>query len=94
MRNPNKVRALIFAFSSGNPVAFHAADGSGYAFLSDQVLTLDKLNPQVASRAVTPFSQWRRYGEQRQVLMQRELDRIIGTEGLSRDVHEVVAKSR
>ena len=94
IRNPNKVRALIFAFCSGNPVAFHAADGSGYTFLADQVLTLDKLNPQVASRAVTPFSQWRRYGEQRQALMQRELDRIIGTEGLSRDVHEVVAKSR
>ncbi|TAL07248.1 MAG: aminopeptidase N, partial [Porticoccaceae bacterium] len=38
LRNPNKVRAVIGAFSAGNPVNFHRADGAGYAFLVEQVL--------------------------------------------------------
>ena len=37
IRNPNKVYALIGGFR-GNQVRFHAADGSGYAFLADFVL--------------------------------------------------------
>ena len=49
IRNPNKVYALIGAFSAGNHVRFHAADGSGYAFLADQIIALDALNPQVAA---------------------------------------------
>src|SRR5205807_269044 len=36
---PNKVYALIRGFAS-NHVRFHAADGSGYAFLADQVVGL------------------------------------------------------
>ena len=93
IKNPNKVRALIGAFCSGNPLAFHAADGSGYRFLGDQVLVLDKLNPQIASRLVTPFSQWRRYGEARQGLMREQLQRIVETDGLSPDVSELAGKS-
>jgi len=93
IKNPNKVRALIGAFCSGNPVGFHRADGSGYAFLAEQVLTLDKLNPQVASRMVTPFSQWRRYDTARQGLMQAQLEAILAADGLSTDVQELASKS-
>ena len=93
IKNPNKVRALIGAFCAGNPLAFHAADGSGYCFLADQVLALDQLNPQVASRMVTPFSQWRRYDQQRQGLMHQQLERIVATQGLSPDVSELASKS-
>jgi aminopeptidase N len=93
IKNPNKVRALIGAFCAGNPVAFHRADGPGYAFLAEQVLTLDKLNPQVASRMVTPFSQWRRYDAGRQGLMQGQLETILAADGLSPDVQELAGKS-
>ncbi|KAK8935102.1 hypothetical protein KSP39_PZI013278 [Platanthera zijinensis] len=67
LRNPNKVYSLIGGFC-GSPVNFHAKDGSGYKFLGDIVLQLDKLNPQVASRMVSAFSRWRRYDEGRQAL--------------------------
>ncbi|MQL77478.1 hypothetical protein Taro_009889 [Colocasia esculenta] len=67
LRNPNKVYSLIGGFC-GSPVNFHAKDGSGYQFLGDIVLQLDKLNPQVASRMVSAFSRWRRYDESRQAL--------------------------
>ncbi|PWZ52569.1 Puromycin-sensitive aminopeptidase [Zea mays] len=67
LRNPNKVYSLIGGFC-GSPVNFHAKDGSGYKFLGEIVLQLDKINPQVASRMVSAFSRWRRYDKTRQAL--------------------------
>lgn len=93
IRNPNKVYALIGGFAGGNPVRFHDAGGGGYRFLADQVLTLNRLNPQVASRMVKMFARWRKYDPQRQALMRAELERIVGTPGLSRDVFEIASKS-
>ncbi|TVQ88057.1 MAG: aminopeptidase N [Chromatiaceae bacterium] len=93
LTNPNRVRALIGAFGSGNPLHFHAASGAGYRFLADRILELDPLNPQVASRLLQPMTRWRRYDEHRQGLMRAELERILDIEGLSSDVYEVVSKS-
>ncbi|EGY00093.1 aminopeptidase N [Nitrospirillum viridazoti Y2] len=92
IRNPNKVYALVGSFA-GNPSKFHAADGSGYAFLADTVLTLDKLNPQVASRMVKPLARWRPYDSGRQEHAKAALGRIVGATGLSRDVYEIASKS-
>ncbi len=93
IKNPNKVRSLIGAFAGGNPVCFHAGDGSGYRFLAEQVLVLDGLNPQVAARMVASLSRWHRYDEGRQELMRKELAGILAVETLSKDVYEVVSKS-
>jgi aminopeptidase N len=92
MKNPNKVRALIGSFCRGNPVRFHAIDGSGYAFLTENVLTLDQLNPQIAARLVQAIIRWQRYDAQRQSLMQASLQQILDTAGLSKDTYEVVAR--
>jgi aminopeptidase N len=89
LRKPNKVRALIGAFAMANPVRFHAADGSGYAFVADTLIDLDKLNPQVAARLLGAFGQWRRLPADRSRLMRGALERIAGTEGLSRDCTEI-----
>src|SRR5258707_30953 len=40
IKNPNKVYALIAGFPS-NQLRFHAADGSGYAFLAEYITALD-----------------------------------------------------
>jgi aminopeptidase N len=93
IRNPNRVRSLIGAFSQGNPLNFHAANGQGYQFLADQVILLNTLNPQVASRMVTALTSWRRYDLHRQTLIKTQLERIINTEAISRDVYEVASKS-
>merc|ERR1719460_569792 len=50
MSNPNTVRSVVNTFAGANQPHFHAADGSGYDFICEQVLALDKLNPQVAAR--------------------------------------------
>jgi aminopeptidase N len=93
MKNPNKVRSLIGAFSQRNLPAFHAADGSGYSFLADRIIELDKINPQVAARLVQPLGRWQRFDSDRQSAMKTELSRILEVSGLSRDVYEIVSKS-
>jgi aminopeptidase N len=93
IRNPNKVRSLIGAFCGQNHIGFHDASGSGYEFLADQVLVLDKLNPQIASRLLTPLTRWKKYDVKRQALMQVQLQRIKAEKNLSKDVFEVVGKS-
>lgn len=87
--NPNRARSLIGAFMS-NLYHFHKADGQGYRFMKENILELDKLNPQVAARMAGCFSQWKKYGQGRQTLMEGELKDILATEGLSRDTFEVV----
>jgi aminopeptidase N len=93
LANPNRVRSLIGAFAQANPTGFHRADGAGYAFVADHVLVLDRRNPQVASRLAQPLCRWRRYDAQRQEHMRAQLERILGAEGLSRDVYEIASKS-
>ncbi len=92
LQNPNKVRALIGVFS-GNPCAFHRPDGSGYAFVAEQVLALDRLNPQVASRLARSLMRWRKYSTPYRHKMHEQLERIAAHKGLSGDVYEIVSKS-
>jgi aminopeptidase N len=92
LKVPNKVYALIRTFCA-NHVRFHAADGSGYDFLADQVLALDKLNPQVAARMARGFDRWKKFDAKRQARAKAALERIRDSEGLSRDVAEIVGKA-
>ena len=93
MKNPNKVRSVIGAFANANPLAFHAADGSGYEFVADKIIELDGLNPQIASRMAKVFTRWKRYDEGRQGQMKAALERIKAHSGLSPDVFEIVERS-
>ena len=53
---------------------------------------LDKINPQIASRMVVPFTRWEWLDKPRQQLMQEAL-RSLKSEDLSPDVFEMVDKS-
>ena len=77
----------------GNAVGFHAPDGSGYAFWAEQVIALDALNPQVASRLARAMDRWRRYTPDLQAHMKRALQQVAGQAKLSNDVREVVSKA-
>jgi aminopeptidase N len=93
LRNPNRARALLHAFAMDNPLHFHAADGSGYAWVAEQVVALDKLNPQVASRLVRAFDRWKKYGPGRQAHARKALESIRDAVGLSSNVGEVVGRA-
>jgi aminopeptidase N len=54
---------------------------------------VDKLNPQTAARLTPALGRWRRFDERRAELMKAELQRIVQTSGLSKDVFEQASKS-
>jgi aminopeptidase N len=93
LRNPNRVRALVSSFCHANQVRFHGADGGGYAFLADQVIALDPLNPQVAARLARAMDRWKKFDSGRQAHARQALQRIRDTAGLSRDTFEVVTRA-
>jgi aminopeptidase N len=93
MRNPNRFRALVGAFSQGNPVRFHDPSGAGYRFLADQILAVDGLNPSVAAKLVEPLGGWRRYRPELGALMREQLQRIVEAPNLSKNVLELASKA-
>ncbi|MFN3752237.1 MAG: aminopeptidase N [Thiobacillus sp.] len=93
LKNPNRVYALIRGFTSGNPRAFHAADGAGYALAADVIVELQAINPQVASRIARSFDRWRAYDTTRQAHARAALERIAAIDGLAQDVAEVVGNA-
>jgi aminopeptidase N len=88
---PNLVRSLIGSFAR-NALHFHAVDGSGYRFVAQKILELDKLNPQIASGLAGVYKDYGRLNEKAKTLMKAELEKIITTEGLSKNVYEIVSK--
>ena len=91
-RNPNRWRALVSNFAA-NQWAFHDASGRGYRFVADRIIEIDRTNPQVAARQVPILGRWRRFEPKRAELMRAELERIVATPGLSKDVFEQASKS-
>ena len=90
--NPNRLRSLIGAFAA-NQRWFHAGDGAGYRLLADQLIAVDRINPQSAARLAVPLGRWRRFDAARGALMRAELERIAGTSGISKDVLEMASRA-
>jgi aminopeptidase N len=91
-KNPNNVRALIYAFCTKNLVQFHRADGLGYQFLVDQILKIDQFNPHLSAQLIRPLTQWKRYIKKQGSLMHEQLKFLIG-QPLSKNLFEIVDKS-
>jgi aminopeptidase N len=85
---PNSVRAVLGGLAGNTPV-FHAADGSGYRFMAEQIAALDQRNPITASRMAKVLSRWQSYGDQRGARMREALEQLASS-GLSTNTREVV----
>ena len=90
-QNPNKVRALLYAFFNSNLAEFHRPDGEGYALWLEQVLRLDRSNPQVAARMARTLNRHRRFVPALADRMQAVLAQAAH-DAQSPDVREVIAK--
>lgn len=90
---PNRWRAVAQAFAANNPAIFHDASGEGYAFIAEEILSVDRFNPMTAARLIEAFGGFKRYAEPHRGLMQAVLERILGTEGLSKNVAELAGKA-
>jgi aminopeptidase N len=92
-KNPNRLRALVQSFASGNPARFHDPSGAGYRFLADQILAVDGFNPMTAARLVEPLGAWRRYAPALGEKMREALQRIVSHPGVSKNVLELASKA-
>ena len=61
--------------------------------LGDLLVKLNDINPQNASRMLTPFMSWKRYDENRSAAMKAQLQRLADLDGLSDDLFEKVEKA-
>jgi len=92
-KNPNRLRALVQSFASGNPARFHDPSGAGYRFLADQILMVDGFNPMTAARLIEPLGAWRRYTPELGAKMREALQRIASHPGVSKNVLELASKA-
>ncbi len=93
LSNPNRARSLIFSFCNANPAQFHALDGSGYAFWAEQVIALNRTNPQVAARLARSLDHWKKYQPKLRAQMKAALQKVAKEKNLAKDVREVVSKA-
>jgi len=91
--NPNRIRSLIGAFAAANTYQFHRADGEGYRYLTQILVKLNKSNPQVASRMITPLIQFAKFDQHRQHLIKQCLVELKSLPDLSTDLYEKVTKT-
>ena len=84
------MRALVGAFTAGNPTGFNAADGGGYRLLAREVVDIDKRNPQLAARLLTAMRSWRSLEAERQEQARLALVSIRSAGNLSADVSDIV----
>ena len=91
LSNPNRCRSLVSAFTQ-NAAPYHAENGEGYQFVGEVIAELDKLNPQISSRMGGSLIQWRRYDEERGLLMKAELKKLAAMKPISDDLFEVVTR--
>ena len=90
--NPNRVRSLLNNFATNNPLHFHNNKGSGYQLISDNIIHIDRFNPQLAARLVLPLTRWQKHNSHQKGLMIDNLQKIKAENSLSNDVDEIVSK--
>jgi aminopeptidase N len=88
-------RSLAFygGFFRQNRVAFHDSSGDGYRFLADRLLLIDQLGRGGSHYVMPQINQWRRYDARRQALMKAELERVAGTQNISKGLRENVMRA-
>ncbi|ESP93314.1 MULTISPECIES: aminopeptidase N [Pseudoalteromonas] len=91
--NPNRVRSLVGSFARSNPRQFHREDGRGYELLADLIAELNELNPQNASRIITPLLSYKRFDQNRQEKMRAQLERLAAISDLSDDLFEKIDRA-
>ena len=91
---PNKVRALLGAFVTNNPLRFHALDGSGYRLIIEQVTKLNLANPSLGARLLNGMQMAVRLGSQRKESVGKMLEKLCARDDLSPDLREIAERVR
>ena len=93
LSNAPQAMALLGSFFRQNRIGFHASDGSGYRFLADTLLQLDRIRPQSTRWLMPQLMLWRRFDKDRAARMKEQMARIAATEGISAALAENIARA-
>ncbi len=93
LKNPNRARSLIFSLCLANPAAFHRTDAAGYVFWAEQVLAIDAINPQLASRLARAMDRWTALAEPYRSAAAEAIRRVAAKPDLSGDVREIIDRA-
>ena len=91
-KNPNLLRAVLGNFQNNNIELFHAKDESGYKLVTDEIIKIDKTNPQIASRLVVPLTNFSNFNEIYKNKVRKYIKVVLNSDP-SNDVYEVLKKS-
>jgi aminopeptidase N len=89
---PNTFRAVVQGIAR-NHIHFHNIDGSGFNFVTDRILEMDKVNPQIAALIINHFDGFDHFDEVSKTHAGNCLNRIIKTPNLSKNTFEKVSKA-
>ena len=93
LKNPNRARSLLASLCMLNPAAFHRADAAGYVFWAEQVIAIDAINPQLASRIARAMDRWAQLAEPYRSAAREAVARVAAKPDLSPDVREIVERA-
>jgi aminopeptidase N len=92
LANPNRVHALLGAFSRANPVGFHRPDGAGHRWFAGKLGEIDARNPQLAARLAKAFEDWPRLEPNRRASAEAALHGLLAHGQRSPDLTEILTR--
>jgi aminopeptidase N len=90
-KNPNNLFSLHRTFG-GNLVQFHSSKAETYTWLSDEIIRVDQLNPQVAARLAQCFSLTPKLEVDLKDKARKAISKILKFEKLSGNTKEILEK--
>ena len=90
--NPNRIRSLIGTFAMANPTGFHRKDGKSYEFFAEEIVAIDRRNPQLAARVMTSVRSWRALEAERRDKLRSAIAKIASNPIISRDLADIAGR--
>lgn len=90
--NPNNLYSLLGGFA-GNYLRFHTDSAQTYKWFADELLRIDKVNPQVGARLAQAFTFTKKLPAQQKTLAQAQVQRMLASDTLSKNARELLEKT-
>lgn len=74
-------------------MAFYAEDGSGFSFIGEKIIALDKINPQAAAGLARSFNLYKKLPVKLQEKMGVVLNNILNQDKISSNLFEVISST-
>lgn len=88
--NPNKIYSLLRTFTT-NGLKFNTIDG--YEFIANNIIAIDKFNPQVASSLAKGYAQVTYLNPNYKQMAKTTLQQILIQKNISNDIYEIINKT-